>query len=281
MTVNRFFATIIVVPVFILLTYVARAESGIESSVPALNEDDFSVLLNDYLFTPGDNWSNTSFLRAGNALSSDRAGEVVINNQRYNYFQHSYEGFTLFSAAAVGNASHTVLAEILLENASVPTTRNIKVGDNLEQVKQAYGPGKEDYSDNQRWLVYQSGKEQLMFQIEQGKVISIMLKTDLDGEQSDLSPDQALIKATAAIHTWHLTTLDDKCLRYDLDDTSDKGFFIFTVREDSHDSHCGGDPDITHRLFDIKVSRDNTQILTNADNVDGEYHSLNSAATNN
>ncbi len=172
-----------------------------ESSVPALNEDDFSVLLNDYLFTPGDNWSNTGFLRAGNALSSDRAGEVVINNQRYNYFQHSYEGVTLFSAAAVGNASHTVLAEILLENASVPTTRNIKVGDNLEQVKQAYGPGKEDNSDNQRWLVYQSGKEQLMFQIEQGKVISIMLKTDLDGEQSDLSPDQALIKATAAIHT--------------------------------------------------------------------------------
>jgi len=262
------------------LSCIARAESAVESSVPALNEGDFSVLLNDYAFTPGDTWSNESFVRAGRALSSVLAGEVDINNQQYNYFQHTYDGFELFSAAAVGDASHTVLAEILLRNASVPTTRNIKIGDSPEQVQQAYGPGKEDNSDNQQWLVYQSGGKQLMFQIDQGKVSSIMLKTDLGAEQSEISADQAISAATEAIHTWHLTSLDDKCLRYDLDDSSDKRFFVITVREDHHDTSCGGDPDIMHRLFDIKVARDNTQLLTNADNVDGEYHSLIPPATN-
>ncbi|MBB1226618.1 hypothetical protein EPG66_03940 [Pantoea pleuroti] len=206
---------------------------------------------------------------------------MAINNQQYNYFQHSYDGFELFSAAAAGDASHTVLAEILLENANVPTSRNIKVGDSLEQVQQAYGPGKEDNSDNQHWVVYQSSGKQLMFQIDQGKVSCIMLKTDMGAEQSEISADQAISAATEAIHTWRLTTLDEKCLRYDLDDSSDESFFVITVREDNHDASCGGDPDITHRLFDIKVARDNTQILTNADNVDGEYHSLIPSATNN
>jgi hypothetical protein len=281
MIVNRFFTSLIFVSVLMVLSCIARAESSTESSVPALNEGDFSVLLNDYAFTPGDTWSNESFVRAGKALSSVLAGEVAINNQQYNYFQHSYDGFELFSAAAVGGASHTVLAEILLENANVPTSRNIKVGDSLEQVQQAYGPGKEDNSDNQHWLVYPSGGKQLMFQIDQGKVSCIMLKTDMGAEQSEISADQAISAATEAIHTWHLTTLDEKCLRYDLDDSSDESFFIITVREDNHDASCGGDPDITHRLFDIKVARDNTQILTNADNVDGEYHSLIPPATNN
>jgi len=280
MIVNRFFTSLIFVPLILFLSCLARAESGTELSVPALNEGDFSVLLNDYAFTPSDNWSNESFVRAGKALSSVLAGEVDINNQQYNYFQHTYDGFELFSAAAVGDASHTVLAEVLLKSASVPTARNIKAGDSLEQVQQAYGPAKEDNSDNQQWLVYQSGGKQLMFQIDQGKVSSIMLKTDLGAEQSEISADQAISAATEAIHTWHLTSLDDKCLRYDLDDSSDKRIFVITVREDHHDTSCGGDPDITHRLFDIKVARDNTQLLTNADNVDGEYHSLIPPATN-
>ncbi|MGJ0478750.1 hypothetical protein [Pantoea agglomerans] len=280
MIVNRFFTSLIIVPVLLFLSCIARAESATESSVPALNEGDFSVLLNDYAFTPGETWSNENFVRAGKALSSVLAGEVDINNQQYNYYQHSYDGFQLFSAAAVGDASHTVLAEILLGSASVPTARNIKVGDSLEQVQQAYGSGKEDNSDNQHWLVYQSGGKQLMFQIDQGKVSCIMLKTDLGAEQSEISADQAISAATEAIHTWHLTSLDDKCLRYDLDDSSDKRFFVITVREDNRDSSCGGDPDITHRLFEIKVARDNTQLLTNADNVDGEFHSLIPPATN-
>ncbi|WP_313677917.1 hypothetical protein [Pantoea vagans] len=280
MIINRSFASLMFVSVLMFLSCIARAESAVESSVPALNEGDFSVLLNDYAFTPGDTWSNESFVRAGKALSSVLAGEVDINNQQYNYFQHTYDGFELFSAAAVGDASHTVLAEVLLKSASVPTARNIKAGDSLEQVQQAYGPAKEDNSDNQQWLVYQSGGKQLMFQIDQGKVSSIMLKTDLGAEQSEISADQAISAATEAIHTWHLTSLDDKCLRYDLDDSSDKRFFVITVREDHHDTSCGGDPDITHRLFDIKVARDNTQLLTNADNVDGEYHSLIPPATN-
>lgn len=278
---NRFLTSFIIVPVLLFLSCIVRAESSLESPVPALNEGDFSVLLNDYVFTPGDTWSDESFVRAGEALSSDLAGEVVIDNQQYKYFQHTYNGFKLFSAAAAGKGMHPILAEILLENASVPTARNIMVGDSLEKVQQAYGPGKEDNSDNQHWLVYQSGKRQLMFHIDQGKVSDIMLKTDPGAEQSEISPDQAIGIATEAIHTWHLTTLDDKCLRYDLDESREKKFYIITVREDNRDISCGGDPDISHRLFDIKVARDNTQILTNADNVDGDYRDLNSPATNN
>ena len=140
----------------------------------------------------------------------------------------------------------------------MPTARNIGVGDSTEQVQQAYGPGKEDNSDNQHWLVHTSGGKQLMFQIDQGEFSSVMLKTDLGAEQSEISADQAIIAATEAIHTWHLTSLDDNCLRYNPDDSSNKRFFVITVREDHHDSSCGGDPHIKHQLFDIKVARDNT-----------------------
>ena len=86
MIVNRFFTSLLFVPALLFLSCIARAESAVESSVPALNEGDFSVLLNDYAFTPGDNWSNESFVRAGKALSSVLAGEVDINNQQYTTF---------------------------------------------------------------------------------------------------------------------------------------------------------------------------------------------------
>lgn len=281
MTINRFFGSVFFVPVFMFVSCMARAESSTGTSVAALNEGDFSVLLNDYAFTPGDAWSNQSFIRAGKALSSVVAGEVVINEQRYNYYQHSYDGFELFSATAVGNDSHAILAEILLDGASVPTARNIIVGDSMEQVQKAYGPGKEDNSDNQHWLIYKMGEKQLMFEIDQQKVSHIMLNTTMSAEQHEVSADQVIALATNAIHTYHLTALDDQCLRYDLDDTSEKAFYIITVREDNHDVSCGGDPDISPRLFDIKVARDNTQILTNADNADGDYRSLVPPATNN
>jgi len=58
MIVNRYFASIIFVPVLMVLSCIVRAESSTELTVPALNEGDFSVLLNDYAFTPGDTWSN-------------------------------------------------------------------------------------------------------------------------------------------------------------------------------------------------------------------------------
>lgn len=281
MFINRLFGSVFFVPVVMFVSCMARAESSTGISVAALNEGDFSVLLNDYAFTPGDAWNNQSFIRAGKALSSVVAGEVVINEQRYNYYQHTYEGFQLFSATAVGNASHAILAEILLDGDSVPTARNIIVGDSVEQVQKAYGPGKEDNSDNQQWLIYKMGEKQLMFEIDQQKVSHIMLNTTMSAEQHEVSADQAIALATNAIHTYHLTALDDQCLRYDLDDTSEKAFYIITVREDNHDVSCGGDPDISPRLFDIKVARDNTQILTNADNADGDYRSLVPPATNN
>ncbi|MGX9280513.1 hypothetical protein ACWXWL_22740 [Pantoea ananatis] len=281
MFINRLFGSVFFVPVVMFVSCMARAESSTGISVAALNEGDFSVLLNDYAFTPGDAWNNQSFIRAGKALSSVVAGEVVINEQRYNYYQHTYEGFQLFSATAVGNASHAILAEILLDGASVPTARNIIVGDSVEQVQKAYGPGKEDNSDNQHWLIYKMGEKQLMFEIDQQKVSHIMLNTTMSAEQHEVSADQAIALATNAIHTYHLTALDDQCLRYDLDDTSEKAFYIITVREDNHDVSCGGDPDISPRLFDIKVARDNTQLLTNADNADGDYRSLVPPATNN
>ncbi|MGY3310640.1 hypothetical protein ACVW06_003665 [Pantoea ananatis] len=283
MFINRLFSSLLFVAVLMLVSCLARAESTAETVTPALNEGDFSVLLNDYAFTPGDAWNNQSFIRAGKALSSVVAGEVVINEQRYNYYQHTYEGFQLFSATAVGNASHAILAEILLDGDSVPTARNIIVGDSVEQVQKAYGPGKEDNSDNQQWLIYKMGEKQLMFEIDQQKVSHIMLNTTMSAEQHEVSADQAIALATNAIHTYHLTALDDQCLRYDLDDTSEKAFYIITVREDNHnhDVSCGGDPDISPRLFDIKVARDNTQILTNADNADGDYRSLVPPATNN
>ena len=81
----------------------------------------FSILLNDYVFTPGGTWSDENFIHAGEALSSVLAGEVVINKQQYKYFQLTYNGFEQFSTAATGNGMHTTL----LESASVPTARNM------------------------------------------------------------------------------------------------------------------------------------------------------------
>ncbi|WP_455819997.1 hypothetical protein [Pseudomonas cerasi] len=108
-----------------------------------------------------------------------------------------------------------------------------------------------------------------------------MLKTDLNADQNEISADKAISVAAEAIHTRRVTSIDGKCLRYDPDDSSDESFFVITVRGDNYDASCGGDPDITHRFFNIKVARDNTQLLTNADNVDGEFHSLIPPATNN
>jgi len=89
MIMNRFFASLIFVPVILFLSCIASAESSTESSLPALYEGHFSVLLNDYVFTSGDTWSNENFVRAGKALSSVLAGKVAINNQQYNYLQLS------------------------------------------------------------------------------------------------------------------------------------------------------------------------------------------------
>ncbi|MEJ1267722.1 hypothetical protein WDV93_11720 [Pantoea ananatis] len=86
---------------FLLTSVLSEANTVPTVSAPPLSNNDFSVLLNDYAFTPGDAWNNQSFIRAGKALSSVVAGEVVINEQRYNYYQHTYEGFQLFSATAV------------------------------------------------------------------------------------------------------------------------------------------------------------------------------------
>ncbi|WP_367143904.1 hypothetical protein [Pantoea stewartii] len=88
-------------------------------------------MLNSYAFTPGDVWKIQSFVRAGKALGSVVAGEVFIDEQRYNYFQHTYEDFQLFSATAVGNANQRVLAKILWDTPSVPTARNIVVGNSV------------------------------------------------------------------------------------------------------------------------------------------------------
>ncbi|WP_162287080.1 hypothetical protein [Pantoea stewartii] len=80
MKLNRF----LVLPLFILMMImpawnvyaVAYTETLI---APPLNNNDFSVLINDYASTPEDEWNTQSFVRAGKALGSVVAGEVVID----------------------------------------------------------------------------------------------------------------------------------------------------------------------------------------------------------
>ncbi|NQS85363.1 hypothetical protein HO175_08380 [Pantoea allii] len=279
MFLRRFLKLIINILIMVSTFNVNSSDQGLTTLT--LSDNDFSVLINNYAYAPGETWSNESFIRAGRALGSIVASDKDIDTKIYNYYQHNYDGYELYSASPVVNGKYAILVRISLKNNEISTARNITVGDDIEQVLAVYGPGKEDGDNNQKWLRYTVREKSIKFQIEKNKVSRIVLETNFFAKKKEINPEQAIDTAKDAIQLYHLTTLKEQCLRYDINDELEDGFYMITVREDNHDIICGGDPDISPRLFDIKISRDNSKILTNADSGDGTYITLNKSTASN
>ena len=78
---------------------------------------------------------------------------------------------------------------------------------------------------------------------------------------ADANEDAAVAKVVAAIQQHHLTSLSPDCLDYLIGDEDAQGIVV-DVHE-KHDGHCGGDPDVSPRLFSIRVAS-NGQLTSDA-----------------
>lgn len=88
------------------------------------------------------------------------------------------------------------------------------------------------------------------------------------------SADEAVIaRVSAMIRKHQLTSLQDACLDYLVDD-SDGATVAVDVHE-KHDAKCGGDPETSPRLFSFKLDRASGQLTTDAlDLADGDFQPI-------
>lgn len=156
-------------------------ESVNVNSVSPLTSMDYSVLIKGEAFSLGNNWDALKKNKAGEELSENYVGEMEVDGVSYKFFQHDYKGYSIFSSNIFYNKNGRdiddyVISQISLNDTSdIKTYRGVKIGDSLTSVLKKYGSGKEDNSDGEKWVDYQSGEKILSFQIEGGKVINIMM----------------------------------------------------------------------------------------------------------
>jgi len=62
--------------------------------------------------------------------------------------------------------------------------------------------------------------------------------------------DELTLTAYRAIYDNALTTVKDECLEFDIDDTSND-YSLISVRENHSKSECGGDNNVSAKMFDI------------------------------
>lgn len=117
------------------------------------------------VFSLGDKWDEIKKNNAGKELSSSYVGEVTIQDASYKFFQHNYSGYSIFSSNIYYNkvgrdVDDYIVSQISFNNAStIKTYRGIQVGDSLKSVMRKYGSGKEDNTDNEKWIDYQLGEK--------------------------------------------------------------------------------------------------------------------------
>jgi hypothetical protein len=101
-------------------------------------------------------------------------------------------------------------------------------------------------------------------------------------DQSEKSPvtppqfdeDRTVLAVSKAIRLNHLSNLDDKCLAYQFDGDGVKDAFVVEVRESHRDPQCGGDPQVSPRLFTIRIVKSTGEMLTDAGSQSGQFRTL-------
>lgn len=71
--------------------------------------------------------------------------------------------------------------------------------------------------------------------------------------------DEAIKIATDAIHSFHLTTLKDECGAVAV--IEKPSYFLLVVRE-RHTKNCGGTPETSPRLFNMRVSKQDGKVTS-------------------
>ncbi len=85
--------------------------------------------------------------------------------------------------------------------------------------------------------------------------------------------DDAVKLVSAAIARNKLSTLAPECLSY-IHYPSDQQGYVVDVHE-LHDAHCGGDPNVSPRLFTVEVDRMSGRMETDAaDPAAGLFHPI-------
>ena len=87
--------------------------------------------------------------------------------------------------------------------------------------------------------------------------------------------DAAYKMVVASVKKNKLTTLAADCVAYRV---SKEGRNFAIVAYEVHNKKCGGDPNVSHRLFTYKVERDTGRMTTDAPRQgiewDGDYHPI-------
>jgi len=74
--------------------------------------------------------------------------------------------------------------------------------------------------------------------------------------------DQITIAAYDAIYENTLTSIEGPCLSFDINSSSDD-FYLVAVRENHTNPECGGDSNVSVKIFDIRINKSNGSIYTN------------------
>ena len=86
--------------------------------------------------------------------------------------------------------------------------------------------------------------------------------------------DKTLLAVSQAIRRGGLTQLEDECLSYQFDAAEKEGNYVVDVRENHRSSKCGGDPNVSPRLFSVKVNKQTGAMTTDQGSVTGEFHPI-------
>ncbi|MDH5181714.1 MAG: hypothetical protein OEY07_18785 [Gammaproteobacteria bacterium] len=84
------------------------------------------------------------------------------------------------------------------------------------------------------------------------------------------SQDAAVEKTMAIIEKHQLTKLAPNCFVVSIGNELVNGRFVIDVRE-HHSKECGGDQNVSLRLFSLEIEQKTGKVWTDANSLDGEY----------
>ncbi|MHB2054184.1 hypothetical protein [Pantoea dispersa] len=145
-----------------------------------LSASDFSVEINHYRVSLGDEWDNLTKQHAGVPIAESYAGDRPSEAGNYHYYQYKYPGFDIYSSNLNWEKEHRdsdsyIIAQITLNSPGIKTYRGVSVGDSESALQRRYGKGAVDDSDDQYWIYYEGDGKRLLFQIEEHRISHIMM----------------------------------------------------------------------------------------------------------
>lgn len=174
---------------FVLLfpaTQVNMAVAAATLAAPAkISASDFSVKINNHLFSLGEKWSDQVKKQAGEQLSENFVGDVPAGDMSYKYYQHQFDGFEIYTANLFWQQEKRdidsyLIAQISINTPTIETARGIKIGDTQATLISKYGQGTTADSDNQHWLYYDADNKRISFQLEHEKISHVMMTLNTD-----------------------------------------------------------------------------------------------------